>query len=125
MSMNRLGNTKNPYQTKARKVLCLCSAGLLRSPTAANVIHQEFGYNTRAAGVSEGFALIFADEVLVEWADEVVCVNTEVASEFFTRHPGESTFLKTVILDVPDEYEWNDPSLRGIILEQYKQKFSK
>ena len=47
---NRLGNSRNIYQGKDKRVLCVCSAGLLRSPTAANVLHKEFGYNTRACG---------------------------------------------------------------------------
>jgi predicted protein tyrosine phosphatase len=31
--MNRLGNCKNYHQGKFKRVLCVCSAGLLRSPT--------------------------------------------------------------------------------------------
>ena len=44
--MNRLANTQNKYQGKYKKVLCVCSAGLLRSPTAALVLSQEpFNFN--------------------------------------------------------------------------------
>lgn len=28
--MNRLGNADNPYQDRYKRVLCVCSAGLLR-----------------------------------------------------------------------------------------------
>jgi len=38
----RVDNITNPYQTKAKKVLCLCSAGMLRSPTIANTLHKEY-----------------------------------------------------------------------------------
>ena len=65
--MNRLANTHNHYQGDAKRVLCVCSAGLLRSPTAAFVLSQEpFGFNTRAAGIAEDFALIVVDDVLLE-----------------------------------------------------------
>ena len=77
MRMNRLFNCSNPYQGKAKKVLCVCSAELLRSPTAAVILQQEYGYNTRAVGVEDSFALIPIDDVLIEWADEIVCADID------------------------------------------------
>ena len=56
--MNRLANSSNRYQGEYKRVLCVCSAGLLRSPTAALVLSQEpYNFNTRAAGLDEAFAL--------------------------------------------------------------------
>jgi len=69
-------NVTNSCQTEAKRVLCVCTAGILRSPTAANVLNQEFGYNTRSCGVDERFALIPLDEVLLEWADEIVVIDS-------------------------------------------------
>lgn len=124
--MNRMGNARNRYQTDVPRVLCLCSAGLLRSPTAANVLHQEYGYNTRAAGVNDDFALVCIDEVLLGWADEIVCVEQEIADrleQFIEAKYKFQTAMKDkiTVLNIPDEFEWNDPQLRKIILEQYKQ----
>lgn len=45
---NQLANVGNRFQTKTKKVLCVCSAGLLRSPTLANVLNLKYGFNTRA-----------------------------------------------------------------------------
>lgn len=119
---NRLENVRNRYQTSAKKVLCLCSAGLLRSPTAANVLHQEYGYNTRAAGVAREYALIPVDEVLLSWADEIVCVNDEVLDELTLRHNLEKYNAMVTTLDIPDRFEWNDPELKRIIKEQYVEE---
>lgn len=130
---NRLGNVRNKYQTEVRKVLCLCSAGLLRSPTAANVLHQEYGYNTRAAGVSPEYALIPVDKVLLEWADEIVCVEgsvynklvgfiaDEITADRVDPTDGKEYMAKVVTLSVPDMYEWNTPKLREIIRVQYEE----
>ena len=53
MSFNRLHNVRNPNQGPAKRVLCLCSAVLLRSPTVAWVLGKApYDYNTRAAGTS-------------------------------------------------------------------------
>ena len=42
----------NPYQGDRRRILFVCSAGLLRSPTGAHVGSVR-GYNTRAAGSNQ------------------------------------------------------------------------
>lgn len=115
---NRLGNVHNKYQTDEKKVLCLCSAGMLRSPTVANVLHSLYGYNTRAAGVTDDFALIPVDEILCVWADEIVVVDSHVRG-MFTFKFGEGYNSKITQLNIPDIYEWNDAKLIEIIKEQY------
>lgn len=117
VTLNRLHNVTNPNQTDAKRVLCVCSAGLLRSPTLANVLHQEYGYNTRACGATPEYALVPVDEVLVAWADEIVCVSREVLYSL-----GSSVVLgncRIVVLDIPDRYKWNDPELIKLISKQY------
>ncbi len=126
-TMNALHNCKNPYQGAEKRVLCLCSAGLLRSPTAAFVLQKELGYNTRAAGVTD-YALIPVTEVLLKWADEIVCVNQET----FDTLKGElsvSSYLnpeffieKCVVLNIPDIYPRMDSTLQKEILRQYLEK---
>lgn len=118
---NRHWNIKNHFQTDAKRVLCLCSAGLLRSPTAANVLHQAYGYNTRAAGVDTSYALIPVDDVMLKWADEIVCVHESVYENLLARHP-EAAGLNVVVLNVPDQYSWNDSTLRSTILSEYEER---
>lgn len=120
---NRLGNARNQFQTEAKRVLCLCSAGMLRSPTLANVLYRTFGFNTRAAGVVRSFALVCVDEVLMKWADQVVFVEEEVKNDFL-RYNDCAQWLadyepQVVTLDLPDEYAWNSPDLQAACLEQY------
>ena len=75
--MSAMQITGNPYQGAYKRVLCVCSAGILRSATAALVLSKEpFNYNTRSAGV-EHYALIPITEVLLAWADEVICMTKE------------------------------------------------
>ena len=120
--MNRRGNVRNPFQGTAKKVLCVCSAGLLRSPTAANVLHQQYGYNTRAAGANEEYALVPVDAVLCEWADEIVFVEEDPYNYVQPNFADILSNKKIIILNIPDSYEWNDPELRKIILEQYEER---
>jgi predicted protein tyrosine phosphatase len=120
---NRLGNAKNPYQTEAKKVLCACSAGLLRSPTAANTLHAEYGYNTRAVGVAEDYALVPMDIVHIHWADEVVFVEQKVYDLAWSKFKDKLKDKKVVVLSIPDNFEWNDPDLVAIIKKQYADHF--
>ncbi len=114
-TFNRIHNCTNPNQGKAKRVLCLCSAGLLRSPTTAVVLQREYGYNTRSAGVSKEYALFEVDEVHLLWADEIVCVEQSIADQL-PREWDE----KITVLNVPDRYKYMDEKLQQIILEQYK-----
>ena len=116
--MNRMGNAKNEYQTDVKKVLCICSAGLLRSPTMAVVLSQEpYNYNTRAAGIVEEYALVPVDEVLIHWADEIVCVEPRI--ETLLRDEFDVNDKNIVTLDLPDMFEYRNPVLVELIKEQY------
>lgn len=114
---NQLGNLSNRYQTEAKRVLCVCSAGLLRSPTVANVLYQDFGYNCRSAGASD-FALVKLSEALILWADEIVCVEAEVV-DYFSVEAFNLAKEKLVTLSLPDQFSWNDPELIESIRKQY------
>ncbi len=112
---NRIHNSTNPYQGKYLKILCVCSAGLLRSPTAALVLGAEpFNHNTRAAGLEADFALIVVDEVLLSWCDEVVCMTQEQANELAML-----TDKPIKCLDIADSYNYRDPDLMRMITESY------
>lgn len=117
---NQLGNAKNPYQGTYKKVLTVCSAGLLRSPTLAKVLQEEFDYNVRACGTSSEYALIPLSQALAYWADEIVFVsetNFKVSGIKQEDYPN----TKIIVLDIPDTYEYNDSELRSICLEQYNK----
>lgn len=120
-TFNRLAVTYNSAQGSKLKVLCVCSAGILRSPTAANILHKAYGYNTRAVGVNQEYALIPLESVHLHWADEIVCMEKEHAREIGRLaikwdYKGE---LNIVVLDIPDIYKWMDPKLQDLIKSRY------
>lgn len=117
--MNRLGNCKNPYQGEARKVLCVCSAGLLRSPTAALVLANEFGYNTRAVGLTPQFALIPVDLVLLTWADEIVCMDSDQEKELAGMCLRYKLERPIINLCIPDTFSYGDEILKTTIKHNY------
>lgn len=107
----------NPYQGKDKRVLFVCSAGLLRSATAARIYAQK--YNTRAAGSSE-YALIPVTSDLLLWATEVVFVNKENYEAVTKRFNLEDFPCLVKVLDIPDQYEHMHPQLIEAFKEQYE-----
>jgi predicted protein tyrosine phosphatase len=119
--MNRLANNKNRFQGDAKRVLCCCSAGLLRSPTAAVVLSQEpYNYNTRAVGVVPEYALVPIDPVLVDWADEIVVMESWQADTVRIDFPEESKGKRVIVLNVPDKYPRMNPELVELIKKAYR-----
>lgn len=126
-SRNQLANVANVHQGPTKRVLCVCSAGLLRSPTLANVLHQEYRFNTRACGATEEYALIPISEALVAWADMIVFVEPIVYDYALLVHKIDVDALeragKTVrVLNIPDQYEWNHEELRQICISQFDKE---
>lgn len=123
-SRNQLYNVGNTAQGGDKKVLCVCSAGLLRSPTLANTLHKEFGYNTRAVGSCKDFALIPITQALIWWAEEIVFVNVDNFLELDEdeKQEIEDVGVKKVILNIPDDFDYGDAHLERVIIQQYREK---
>lgn len=122
---NRIGNASNRHQGPYKRVLAVCSAGLLRSPTIAHTLAAEpYNYNTRSAGCVADYALNKVDSVLLNWADEVVCASEEHAdhiqsmiNELGLAHRS----IRIFCLSIPDIYEYRNPQLVEIIKERYNK----
>jgi len=105
----------NPFQGKDKKVLFVCSAGILRSATAARIYGKK--YNTRACG-SMSYALIPLSDNLILWANEIVFVNPENYNFVKDTIDFGETVVK--VLDIPDRYEHMHPELIKCFEEQYE-----
>lgn len=121
---NQLAVAKNQYQTDTKKVLCVCAAGVLRSPTMAFVLHRNLGFNTRAVGSEIEWALIPISQALIVWADEIVFVDMKSFNELDTEC---LDYIKEIgvpctILNIPDNYDFGDRTLERMCFEQYTNK---
>lgn len=134
VSRNRLGNSQNGYQGNRKRVLCVCSAGLLRSPTLAVVLSQPpFNFNTRAVGTDQEFALVPIDAVHVAWAEEIVVMDWGQAGvvqglmlELHEMSRGFDTFSadKPVhVFNIPDDYGFMDEQLVELLRNQSLKTF--
>ena len=130
---NQLGVIFNAYQGKHKKVLTVCSAGCLRSPTAAHILSSApWNFNTRCSGTSEEYAIVPVTEALVVWADVILVMDdwqfntimsmqNKLAAE--ADHMFEYEYKPIHNLDIPDEFSYRDPKLVEIMTEKFKELF--
>lgn len=123
---DQIFETTAPYNHSAQgeftRLLFVCSAGILRSATGANY-YAKLGYNTRCCGTAD-FALIPLSVNLIQWADRIVFVNREnyreAVSKFSRLQDITLKLSKSIVLDIPDVFDYNDPSL----IFEFKTKLS-
>ena len=113
----------NPYQGDAFRALFVCSAGLLRSATAANLFAKK-DWNTRGCG-TEDFALIRLSVNLIMWANKVYFMNREnyESAKWTFREQKEILKVleeKKVVLNIEDSFPYNHPELLRQLEEQVK-----
>lgn len=129
-SRNKLHNLSNPHQGEDKRVLTVCSAGLLRSPTMAVVLNKEFGHNCRSCGVDERYALVPFSQALHEWADEIVTAELWMKEDIEasirelcerTNMSYEDVKVPIICLNIRDAYGYLDGKLQQLIVEKYNE----
>lgn len=116
---------QNPNQGPNKRVLFICTGGILRSATAAVIFSQPpYNFNTRACGTAE-FALIRVDPVLLGWADQIVCMEEkhrvaieklDIASQ--THYP-KGSMPPIFVLEIPDIYDYREAELIARLKRSY------
>lgn len=133
VSRNRRGVINNSYQGHSKRVLCVCSAGVLRSPTLAVILAGEpFNFNTRAVGANPEYALIPLDPGLVMWAEEIIVMDewqqatvNDIQHQLAADSDGmyEFTYRKVHNFQVEDDYAYRDPELVRILTTKSLERF--
>lgn len=133
VSRNQLGVVFNAYQGKHKKVLCVCSAGCLRSPTAAHILSSPpFNFNTRAVGLSVEYAIIPISDALIMWSDIIICMESDMVSQVNEMQnvlacdfdtTVEYDYKRVINLDIPDEYDYRNPKLVKIMYDKFIEIF--
>jgi predicted protein tyrosine phosphatase len=104
------------FQGDYPKVLCVCSAGLLRSATASFVFsNPPFNFNVRCCGTEE-YALIPVTRELLLWADyAIVCAETHHAHKIEKMLENIEIERDIYSLNISDDYDYRDPDLIKLI----------
>ncbi len=93
-----------------KKVLFICTGNLQRSPTAEDYFRNWKGmWETRSAGTEPVSGGIPLTQGLVDWADLVLCMESEHAEYIQANFKCAPDKLK--VLNIPDRYFRHDPEL--------------
>jgi len=113
----------NISQGIQKKIVFVCSVGMLRSPTAAT-IGSKLGLNTRSCG-SSTLALIPLSANLIRWADWIVFMKYENYKQskktFQETEFQDDLEEKSLAWDVPDIYNYMDDGLVQMLETQIKE----
>ncbi len=114
----------NLNQTKAKRLLFVCSVGMLRSPTC-QVAASHLGYNARACGSAVHIALIPLSVNLINWAHRIIFMNRENFNEsldtFNSVDYHTDIIEKGEVWNIADTYDWGDNVLFNIATEKLKE----
>lgn len=96
------------------KMLFICSANKLRSPTAEAIFSAMPGVEALSAGTNpDAENPVSAD--LIDWADTIFAMESTHRNKLRKRFGSLLRDKKIVILGIPDEYDYMDAELIGIL----------
>ncbi len=97
-------------------LLFVCTAGMQRSPTGAELYARK-GYHTRYAGMlATGVDALTADKI--RWADHVFVMESRHREYIKRNFPELYESTPVTSLNIPDIYLKNDPELVEMIEEK-------
>jgi len=104
------------------KVLFVCTGNVDRSKTAEEMFKNVEGLEVRSAGTSYAATVQVTKEML-DWADRIFVM--EDLHERALLKMDKEIWRKVVVLDIPDNYYFNEPELRALLGEKMRQYFKK
>lgn len=103
-----LGQLNLGAQGDFKRVLFVCSGGMLRSATAAQWASAALDWNTRNCGTLDD-ALPPVHPNLLAWAQVIYCMEPHHRDTIVGRYPWAAG--KIEVLHVPDNFEYRHPEL--------------
>lgn len=96
------------------KVLFICAKNQWRSPTAAAIYRNDARLSVQSAGLSQSSPTVISAKLLT-WADLVLVMENEHTARIRDRFRGKIDLPKMVSLGIPDDYEFMNPELIGLL----------
>lgn len=87
------------------KLLFICSANRLRSPTAEAVFSAYEGIKAIGAGTDRNAATPVSGD-LIEWADVILVMEKSHRNRLLKKFKSQLRMKRLVVLEIPDAYEY-------------------
>jgi len=111
-----------------KKVLCICTANMTRSPACEDILNASKRYEAKSAGIGDN-AIVHVTKELVEWADIIIiitaCERTDKHLTYLKDH-FDLTGKELYDLDIPDFIYSSryDPELIDLLRKKLKKSFT-
>jgi predicted protein tyrosine phosphatase len=105
------------------RVLFVCTANRLRSPTAEKVFADYPGLEVRSAGLDAACPRPLSAE-LVGWAERVFVMERRHRDTIRRKFRGTLGSRPVIVLGIPDEYEYMQPELVALLKERVPELLS-
>lgn len=102
------------------KILCVCKQGIVRSGALAWLLKTEFGHDAVSVGYESNSKEL--RWILSDWADKIICLDTESYKIVTKGIEGNDILL----FDVGED-RWHDPSnpeLHSILRTMIKERLN-
>ena len=96
-------------------ILFVCSQNKRRSLTAERLFDRVNGHNVRSAG-TENNARIKVTAGMIGWSDLVFCFEKKHLRRLRDSYSDEIAGKTVITMNIPDEYEYMDEELQGMIM---------
>jgi len=98
-------------------LLFICSKNQWRSPTAELLFKNHPAHNARSAGTSDK-ARIRVSQKLIDWADVILVMERKHRDILKQRFALAIAGKEMVVLDIEDNYQFNEPELIYLLQER-------
>jgi predicted protein tyrosine phosphatase len=114
MFCNKIYNVR-PFSV-IMNLLFVCNQNKNRSKTAEQIFKEK--YNTKSAGL---YTRKPVSEKQLAWSDVIIVMEEEQRSEIAKRFPKHYLQKRILALDIPDEYQYNNPKLIAMLKEKVSE----
>lgn len=104
--------------TETHNTLVVCTAGQERSPTATQILEEDFDVPARFAGTHPGARRPVTQE-LIDWSDHIIAMDERAdGHKSFLQEEFDIGDRQVFVFDIPDRYPKDDPELVSLLKEK-------
>ncbi len=100
--------------TRPRRLLFVCTANRLRSPTAEAICQGIEGIEALSAGTNNDCEQPLTGD-LIEWADVVIAMDREHRNRINRKFRTQMKGKPLAVLGIPDDYDYMQPELVSLL----------
>jgi predicted protein tyrosine phosphatase len=100
-----------------RKVLFVCDANRMRSPTAEKIFSDDPRLEVKSAGIKAN-ATVPISRQLLEWAELIVVMEKKQRNAICEQFQDIYESKRIVCLNIPDKFHFMDPNLIRLLRER-------